>query len=204
MNYSEDFQKLIQRYNDELKSFNQKARENIKPTVATPTAQTDSNENSPENPNKLFTENYILPNIEQDQVIDGQKSNLTGEGYLKVRVFTAKQASPLKNATVTVSLDNEESETLIKSYITDINGETPLISLLTVEKDESLSPGVTNPYASYRVRISADGFFTIDSLNLPIFDGESSYLPVEMLPLPDGYDGKIILKSLDTGAIGLN
>lgn len=208
MNYSEDFQKMIKRYNEELKNYNKKAKSKITPVNAesitqNSTLQNDISNETKESNNNLFQENYILPNIEENQIIEGQKSDLTGEGYLKVQVFTAKQASPLSGAVVSISLDNN-GEALIKNYITDINGETPLISLPTVSKEESLNPGIANPYASYRVRISADGFFTIDSVNVPIFDGESSVLPVEMLPLPEGYNGKIILKSLDTGAIGLN
>lgn len=208
MNYSEDFQKMIKRYNEELKNYNKKAKSKITPVNAesitqNSTIQNDISNETKESNNNLFQENYILPNIEENQIIEGQKSDLTGEGYLKVQVFTAKQASPLSGAVVSISLDNN-GEALIKNYITDINGETPLISLPTVSKEESLNPGIANPYASYRVRISADGFFTIDSVNVPIFDGESSVLPVEMLPLPEGYNGKIILKSLDTGAIGLN
>lgn len=209
MNYSEDFQKMIKKYNDELKKYNEKAKKEVNPVISEAVSQNPPKKDEEpqlrnENNNDLFQADYILPNIEEGQIIEGQKSDFTGEGTLNIRVFTAKQAAPVKGATVTVSLDDNGKETLIKSYITDKDGETPSIVLPTVSKEESLNPGIVNPYASYRVRITADGFFTIDSVNIPIFDGESSALPIEMLPLPEGYTGKIILKSLDTGAIGLS
>ena len=183
MQYSGDFKKMINDYNKELKKISSKAKQN---------------------PLQEKSKNYALPNIEEKQMIFGQKSNLKGSGNLLVRVFSAKQATPVIDALVAVSFLNGDGEELLKSAFTNNDGEVPTYALPTVNRQESLNPGVNNPYASYRVVVSADGYFTMDSVNVPIFDGETAVLPVEMLPIPEFYSGNTILKAYDTGAIDLN
>ena len=198
-----EFRDLIRKYNDELRQFKQKSA----PTVEA-VASTDLGKQTPSLPSSEtspfpFSQEYNLPNIPQGISKSGQTTGLDATGSLLVRVFTTNQISPLKNATVLVSFEDESGEKLIKSATTNQSGETPVFTLPTVPFDDSQMPSQSPPYATYEVRVSADGFFTIDSINVPIFAGESSTLPVEMLPLPENYTGSIVLNSINSGAVNL-
>ena len=197
MNYSDDFHKMIKMYNEELKKAQQKSKP-IEKVQATPVQKAE--EKSPFE----FTNTYILPTVPQSEIIKGQTENLAGEGYLIVKLTTRSSAAPIIGGSVLVSFDGKEGETLVKSLVTDRNGETSKISLPTVIASESQSPGVNNPYASYSIRGSKEGFFTIDSVNVPIFDKQTAIQTIQMIPLPEGYEGKTVLQSNDTGSITLN
>ncbi|MBQ7128492.1 MAG: carboxypeptidase regulatory-like domain-containing protein [Clostridia bacterium] len=211
MQYSGDFQKMINKYNEELKKLSRKSKPqpakttNAKAeTIKTQAQPQDEQQPVETTTRSTFLKDYLLPNIQESQMIEGQTENLTGSGKLLVRVFSAKQAAPIIDALVSVSFRNSGGEELIKSAFTNQDGEVPTYTLPTVNKQESLEPGVKNPYASYRVVVSSEGFFTMDSVNVPIFDGETAVLPVEMLPIPEFYNGNTILRAFDTGAIDLN
>lgn len=227
MNYSDDFQEMIKKYNEELRKMKTKAKPEPNETVLTQANIQSSDEGNANNnaqsisPDILktltptekeelseaqrfpFTNDYDLPNIKPDEMIKGQYENLGGKGKLVVRVFTANQAAPVKNASVLVSLEKADGDHLISSVKTDIDGETPILELPAVSFEESLTPEVKNPYTSYRIRVCAPDFFTIDSINVPIFDKQTAIQSVEMLPIPNGFEGDRILKSNDTGPIDL-
>lgn len=200
MNYSDDFREMIKKYNEEIRKMQQR----VASTDETELVQTQSKEiQQPKQP-FYFTNSYVLPNISPNQMIQGQSENLVAKGQLKVRLSTANSAAPVQGGIVLVSLDTKQGERLVKSLITNKDGETEVITLDTVSQIESQSPGVDNPYASYSIRASADGFFTIDSVNVPIFENILAIQPIDMIPLPEGFEGDIVLKSNDTGSITLN
>ena len=211
MSNSDDFREMIKKYNDEIKKMQKKSKPMTDSEVVT--VQSDNvvkeekseiNENQKEQTPFQFKDEYSLPNIQQNQMIKGQTEGLTGEGYLIVRVSAANAAAPVSGANVLVSFDESGGERLVKSTVTDVNGETKKLALPTVAAGESLEPGVKNPYASYSIRVSSDGYFTIDSINVPIFDKQTAVQPVEMVPLPENYGGPTVLNSNDTGSITLN
>lgn len=213
MNYSDDFREMIKKYNDEIKKMQKKSKpitdDKVMLTQAPiengDTALTPEETAEEQAANKFpFKNDYSLPNISESQMIKGQTTNLNGEGYLIVRVSAANAAAPIQGANVLVSFDDAGGERLVKSIVTDVNGETKKITLPTVPADESLEPGIRNPYASYSIRVSSDGFFTIDSVNVPIFDKQLATQPVEMVPLPENFGGPTVLNSNDTGSITLN
>ncbi|MBQ4156332.1 MAG: carboxypeptidase regulatory-like domain-containing protein [Clostridia bacterium] len=197
MNYSDDFREMIKMYNEELKKAQQKSKP-VAQVVAQPVQSQE--EKAPFE----FTNTYNLPTVPQSEIIKGQTGELTGEGYLIVKLVTRSSAAPVVGGSVLVSFDGSTGETLVKSLVSDRNGETEKISLPTVTESESQSPGVNNPYASYSIRASKDGYFTIDSVNVPIFDKQTAVQNIEMIPLPEDYQGKTVLQSNDTGSITLN
>lgn len=203
MNYSDDFREMIKKYNDELKKMQKKSKP-ITDNTSLPAQSNNVLQNENQKTPFQFKNDYSLPNIEESEMIAGQTTNLNGEGYLLVRVSVANAAAPIQGAHVLISFDEPSGERLVKSVVTDVNGETTTIALPTVAIDESLEPGIRNPYASYSIRVSSDGYFTIDSVNVPIFDKQTAIQPVEMVPLPDDFGGPTVLKSNDTGSITLN
>lgn len=200
MNYSGDFRELIKKYNEELKKMQQKAAPPAESETIPAQAQVKEREKQPFE----FTNSYAFPNINENQMIQGQSENLDSKGQLIVRLSTSNSASPIKGGIVLVSLDTSQGERLIKSLVTNENGETRVITLDTVSQSQSQSPGINNPYASYSIRASADGYFTIDSVNAPIFENIVAIQTIEMIPLPEGFEGDTVLKSNDTGPITLN
>lgn len=198
------FRDLIKKYNDELRKYKQRSAP-VAQVAAQPIEATENSESTSATSTTPFefSQEYNLPNLSQGISQSGQTKGLDATGTLLVRVFTANQISPLKNATVLVSFKDESGEKLIKSAVTNQSGETPVFTLPTVSKADSQTPSQTPPYATYEVRVSADGFFTIDSVNVPIFAGQPSTLPIEMLPLPENYTGTIVLNSINSGAVNL-
>lgn len=102
-------------------------------------------------------------------------------GYLQIQVRTAQSAIPLEDAQVRVM--DDEGNTLYP-LTTDESGETQTVSLVTVDRSFSLDPNYTGtPYAGYDVTVEAEGFQPVSVTEIPIYDGQTATLPVEMLPL---------------------
>ena len=115
----------------------------------------------------------------------------SGTGYLKVRVTTGDNALPIENATVTVSKGSGSAKELINKQSTDKNGETQQISLPAPPKELSQTPGNTNTYSKYNVRVDYTGYYSVENIDVPVFDGQLSIQPTQMIPLPlDSLNGK--------------
>ena len=110
----------------------------------------------------------------------------SGIGYLKVMVTAADNALPKEGATVTVTSGVGENATLINKQTTGRSGETVQIELPTPPKELSLTPGNTNTFAKYNVRIDFPGYYTLENIDVPVFDGQVSMQPAQMIPLPVG------------------
>lgn len=114
---------------------------------------------------------------------------MTDFGRLQVQVFKAQEAIPIENATVTIFLEEEDGPTPITVTKTNRSGFTPAITVPTVSATLSLSPGNEHPYASYLVQVIVPGYFTVEDIRVPVYGGITSVQPVEMLPLPENYQG---------------
>ncbi len=109
----------------------------------------------------------------------------TSYGTLTVRVSTAREALPVPGALVLVAREVAVRPTLQWAGRTDISGNTPEIRLPAPEAALSESPGNAHPYASYRIQVDKDGFYTAEFRNVPIFSGVASIQPVELIPYPE-------------------
>lgn len=108
----------------------------------------------------------------------------SGTGYLKVMVTAADNALPIEGATVTVTNITGGNTTLINKQTTNSSGETERIELPAPPKELSLTPGNSNTYAKYNVRVDFPGYYTIENVDVPVFDGQVSMQPTQMIPLP--------------------
>ena len=114
-----------------------------------------------------------------------QTLGYTGKGYLVVRVSTASGALPLSGATILVRGDEEKFSAVIARLTSGEDGLTPKIALLTPPRSLSLSPTQTKkPYATYHVEVYLDGYHDNLTHNIPIFDGITSVIPADMIPIP--------------------
>ena len=108
-------------------------------------------------------------------------------GYLSIQARIASDAIPLEGVLIRI-LDDQGRR--VYELTTDENGETPMVSLETVDASLSLNPDyIGNPYVGYDVFAQAQGFRSLYVESVPIFDGETAVLPITLIPLQGGERG---------------
>ena len=111
----------------------------------------------------------------------------TGSGSLIVHVTTARGSIPLEGAEVNVRnyrTDGGKGD-VIASLISGRDGNTPLLTLATVPRAETLSPDNGTPFITYNVEVHQEGYYNQSYINVPIFDGIVAVQPADMIPLPE-------------------
>ncbi|MCI8327832.1 MAG: LysM peptidoglycan-binding domain-containing protein [Lachnospiraceae bacterium] len=104
-------------------------------------------------------------------------------GYLTIQVQTAQEALPLSGAWIRI-LDDQGNN--VYELTTDESGDTQTIPLETLDKNFSQNPYFSGlPYVSYNVLIQAAGFNSLYVSDIPIFDGETAYLPISLIPMQE-------------------
>lgn len=109
--------------------------------------------------------------------------NSTATGYLQVKVSSADGAFPVEGAIVLISPNMPEDNGVIYSRRTDSSGLTDTIPLETKPRALSESPGTEPPFLSYNVQVKKDGYYVSNIMNVPIFEGITATLPVNMVPM---------------------
>ncbi len=140
---------------------------------------------------------YPEPNIEQDKANLSPPTEPTPPpeaadfvGYLRAFAFTASGAEPIEGARVIVTRPNGTQQTIFANLTTNRDGFTPVVALPTVDPTLTLRPGVEQPYVTYTVRVTADGFQPVEHRNVPIYGDNYVTQPVAMIPvLPNGKTG---------------
>lgn len=106
------------------------------------------------------------------------------KGFLRIKVSSAGGALPVEGATVLVygdRADGEGGETLA-SMRTDSSGITPTLTVLTPPASLSRVPGFRKPYSTVNIRIEKDGYYPVENVGVPIFDGTLSEQNVNLIP----------------------
>lgn len=102
-------------------------------------------------------------------------------GYLIMQARTAHDAVPLSGIQVRI-LDDRGNP--IYTLTTDESGETLKVPLETLDKSFSQSQYFSGlPYLSYNVLAQGAGFNTLYITQIPIYDGETAILPLELAPM---------------------
>lgn len=105
-------------------------------------------------------------------------------GYLTIQARTAHDAIPLAGVQIGI-LDDEGRS--VYELTTDENGEAPLVSLETVDRELSLDPYYGGKaYIGYDVFAQTAGFHSIHVTEIPIYEGETAVLPLMFVPLSEG------------------
>ncbi len=111
-------------------------------------------------------------------------TNFDGEGYLIVRVSTARGAIPVDGAEVTIQQNSSDNTDILYSLTSGRDGLTNKVSLKTVNKSASETPGNDITYLNYTITVRADGYTSQYFAEVPIFDGITSYQSVYLVPSP--------------------
>ncbi len=102
-------------------------------------------------------------------------------GYLLIQARTANNAVPISGVQITI-LDADGNT--LSELTTDESGETPVISLETLDKSFSQTPDYSGiPYTSYSVLAQSVGFDSLSVTDIPIYDGETAVLPIVLTPM---------------------
>ena len=104
------------------------------------------------------------------------------EGYLTVKVSTARGAIPLEGALVQIRGSDASNSGILYSLRTDRDGKTPRITLPTPPLSASQSPGNTPSYADYTVEVFREGYQPLTFEQVPIFPSILSIQPAVMVP----------------------
>lgn len=149
---------------------------------------------------------YPEPNIEQDKAAMAP-SPPTSEpqlepqtlpapppsdfvGYLRVYAFTGGGAEPIVGARVIVTRPDGDEQTVYANLTTDADGFTPVIALPSVNPALTLRPGDIQPYITYTIRITADGFQPVEHRNVPVYGNNYVTQPVAMTPILPGVNAE--------------
>ncbi len=102
-------------------------------------------------------------------------------GYLITQARTAHDAIPITGVRVSIYDDQGNN---IYELITDESGETQAVPLETVDKSFSQNQYFSGiPYVSYNVLAQAAGFNSVYISDIPIYDGETATLPLNLIPM---------------------
>ncbi len=114
-----------------------------------------------------------------------------GKGTLIVQVYTADQTFPVAGANVLVTKNLGSGEELVKVMKTDRSGKTEPLLLSAPPASNSQSPGNLPKFFNYNIRVDFPGYYTMENLNVPIFENQTAIQPIALIPLPaDEEQGK--------------
>lgn len=102
-------------------------------------------------------------------------------GYLLIQARTAHDAVPLGGVQIRIMDDRGRN---VYEFRTNDSGETPKITLETVDKSLSLDPRYSGvPYITYQILAQAAGFNSVLITGVPIFDQETTIQPLSLIPM---------------------
>lgn len=108
-------------------------------------------------------------------------------GTVAVRATSADGAIPIFGATVAFRLVDEGAPRIIAVLLTDESGKTDDVTVQTPSPLLSLSPSPdSTPYSVVNIEVTANGYYTLANLNVPVFAGVRSVQNVNMIALPEG------------------
>lgn len=101
-------------------------------------------------------------------------------GELSVTVTAAFGALPLLDASVTIS----RQSVLLNHFVTNQSGLTPSVTVATPPMEFSTEPTTEKPYSEISVRISMPGYYSVYRSGIQVYAGQTSYMQVNLMPLP--------------------
>ncbi len=112
-----------------------------------------------------------------------------GSGRLAARVTTAGNTIPVEGAIVHIKpydLETESGGNLIYSLRTNVDGMTEYVALSAPSAEISQSPdSAGEAYSMYNMVVNKEGYYTVENIGIPVFDGVASIQPVTLIPLSD-------------------
>ena len=111
------------------------------------------------------------------------ESRNKSNGFLKVQVYSARGAFPIKDAKITIFKEFDGQNKIFYEIVTDESGITQPVSLPAPDAIHSFAVDGIRPYENYSISISKFGFEDAVRSGLPIFPGVVSLQPIQLRPL---------------------
>ena len=103
-------------------------------------------------------------------------------GTLIFQVTGGQGAFPVPNATILLTKQLNDQQSLSFTIVTDESGKTAPVSLPAPSRELSQRPGNGIVFATYQAKISAPNYVTTEIRDLPVFDGITTIQPVSLSP----------------------
>ena len=103
-------------------------------------------------------------------------------GTLIFQVTGGQGALPVPNATILLTKQLNDQQSLSFTVVTDESGKTAPVSLPAPSRELSQRPGNGIVFATYQAKISAPNYVTTEIRDLPVFDGITTIQPVSLSP----------------------
>ena len=90
----------------------------------------------------------------------------------------------MSGAEVIISENTKNGDRVLYRYVTDENGQTPPSPLDAPDRANSLSSDSPGPdFSLYTVTVVSEGFYSLVSLDVPVFSGIVSRQDMVLIPL---------------------
>ena len=103
-------------------------------------------------------------------------------GTLIFQVTGGQGAFPVAGATIVLTKELNDQQSLSFTITTDESGKTAPLSLPAPDKELSQRPGNGTVFATYQATVSAPNHVTTEIRDLPVFDGITTIQPVSLSP----------------------
>lgn len=108
---------------------------------------------------------------------------MSATGYIQVRAYTSTAQFPLKDVAITVT---STDGTAIAMRLTDRNGLITPIEIPVPDREESLQPDpAERPYATVNLYARLRGYEQVESENMQVFAGTTTFQNLELIPLAE-------------------
>lgn len=103
------------------------------------------------------------------------------KGYLQINTISDQNQIPVRNATIQIA-DTGNPNQPFETLETDVNGQTPNITLDAPPLEFSMEPSDNQPYSEYNLKISAEGYDDAIITGVQILSGELGIQNIRMTP----------------------
>lgn len=124
---------------------------------------------------------------------------MANEGTFTARVFTSEALIPVSEAYISVVKNNPDGTRELVAFLeSGRNGLTRSVQLYAPDKENSLSPNENGVrFNTFDVHIYHPLYFSTMVENVQIFDGISTTLPFELIPLPEDENPTSMVNNVD-------
>lgn len=114
--------------------------------------------------------------------MDQSSNNHVDKGRLQVRVNSSVGSIPIKNANIQISFSGDPISP-IENLQTDNSGQTEIITLPAPPLEYSLTPGSSQPYAEYTIKVTAPGYEPVTFTGSQILPSVTALQNVTLIPI---------------------
>lgn len=113
-------------------------------------------------------------------------SETNSNGYLIVRVSTARGAVPIESASVIIQGNEEGNSDIMLSLLTNIDGLTDKVPLPAPSVALSQAPNPNSkPYSTYNIDVYKEGFYPQHYVGVPVFEGITAVQNALVIPIAE-------------------